>query len=329
MTDAPPGLIYRAEDGIWRVGSNSSASRISDKPDAVISPDGGQVLYIQNDDIFVADLRTGLKRNITHTASRSECCPEWWPGQDGIIVFGSWPEEYEPFHSPFGDFDYGFLTRARTDGSDYKVLDESEGFYNWLAPRPYASLLIYGDRIYENSTGSRPFSGADFSLVPSENTPLREYVSARAWSPNGEFLAAYVYRRIESDPNLNEGVALFDFAARTVRYVHNYRVFGTDVQPPLPAWSHDGSMIAFYARDDHDPAKGLWVIEIETGQVLFSPTQNWPLECRGNIVWSPANNQIACTTHNREETTYWLIGLQNGEAMRFELKEGAGLLDWR
>ncbi len=325
---APDGLIYQMNNGIWRINENGASARISDKPDAILSSTENKLLYIQNGDVFVADLENGEKRNVTRTADRIECCPKWWYGAEDTIVFGSWPETYQPFHGPFGDFEFGFLTIAKIDGSKYEVLDDQNPFYNWLAPAPYSSRLIYGDKLYERETGIQEFSTTGFSVSPTFDAPLREHISSPNWSHDGTLLAGYIYYQ-QADSNLNEGLAIFNFTDNTIHFVHDYQVYGTDTPPSLPIWSSDNSMIAFYARDYATENHGLWVVSIIREETLFSPSQNIQLDCRDEIVWSPKNNLVACAVKNRNEKEYWLIDIETEKIMRFEMPEGATLLDWQ
>ena len=327
-TDAPDGLTYFMPDGVWQISWQGIAERLSNKPNARISPTGQKLLYIENGDVFVADLIAGTKVNVTNTTERTEFWPMWWPGREEMIAFGSWDHaEYGQNHTPFGDTDFGFMTQLNLHTSLYTVLDETEPFYNLPAPRPYSATVLFGNRIFTEEGGIQVLSTADFAIIPEEKAPLRERVHSYTWSPDGKILAAYVYRKVDTIPALIEGIVLVDLEQQTIRYLHEYVVYGTDTAAPQPVWSGDGSMLAFYARDYEANGRGLWIMNVDSGEVIFSAAQDTPLECRSEFVWDPTDSRIACRDY--WERHFWLIRLVDQTIQKFSLPTDAHLVAWR
>src|SRR5574341_1615534 len=72
------GLTYWDYAGQWQIQADGQAQLILDHPFAQFSSNGTQALYEQDWDIWIADLSTGERRNLTNTPDHSECCPNWW-----------------------------------------------------------------------------------------------------------------------------------------------------------------------------------------------------------------------------------------------------------
>jgi len=102
---------------------------------ARLSADGRFVLFSPeyDPDIWLADLTTGERRNLTESSNRYNGSPQWWPGQEDVIIFGS-SEMLGP--------GFGNPTTVRTDSSDYRVLDEERS--GPLALSTDGELLAYG-----------------------------------------------------------------------------------------------------------------------------------------------------------------------------------------
>ena len=74
MTVLPPGLIFSAAGGSWRVGADGQPIQLSADPNANLSPDAlqggsGQELLFRgaggiSDDIWISFLSTGEERNL-------------------------------------------------------------------------------------------------------------------------------------------------------------------------------------------------------------------------------------------------------------------------
>jgi len=112
----PIGLIYQSAGGLWQVNAEGESARILELGEAspytwpAVSPDGAQILYTGGDDIWLADIATGERRNLTQTPDRSECCAQRALGQPDVILFSSWPLGE-------GGMDSGHPTLARLGGA--------------------------------------------------------------------------------------------------------------------------------------------------------------------------------------------------------------------
>ncbi|MBN1581018.1 MAG: hypothetical protein JXA89_09975 [Anaerolineae bacterium] len=65
----PPGLVYRLQNTLWLIDADEQAQFISNDPQAVLSPNGRQLLTTNpaDGDPWLLDLATGNGRNLTNT----------------------------------------------------------------------------------------------------------------------------------------------------------------------------------------------------------------------------------------------------------------------
>jgi hypothetical protein len=278
------GLIYQNGDGLWHVNADGESARLFDRPGAVISPDSTRVLYAEGDDIWLADIATGERRNLTGTSGRADCCPRWWPARSDTVLFSSRPPEST-------DPSYGFPTMVQLDGSDYRVLDDAdnEASFALPAPSPDGETVAY-DRagqawLYRRDAGPASF---DLTRYGMASDPQLRVVSP-AWSPDGRRIA-WVIGDCRSGGCLYS-VGVFDLELGTALSLHPYTPIGMGGQPPAPAWSPDGRWLAFTARAASPDDAGLWVISVTGDQ------EEYRLDAASradhNPVWSPDGRWLA------------------------------------
>lgn len=312
----PPGLVYRTTDGLWRVEAGGHPVRLFDHADARLSPDGTRVLYTQANDLWLADLRTGGRRNLTRTPDRIECCPLWWPTRSEVVFFGSWPQETQEL---FGN---GFLTMVEVDGSGCRVLDNEKVLSGPPAPAPDGQTIAY-DRgttwLYRWDVGSEPFDPVEYGL-PGLEGEYQVHLATPAWSPDGKRLAGRV---VGLSHGVQVGIGVFDLETQTSRLWLRYRPVGMGGFPPAPVWSPDGRWLAFHAAADGPIERGLWVVRADGGENHF-------LGMGGDPVWSPDGRRLA---FNRSgpgvEWSIWLAEVRTWRLWPVDLPPRATPVDWR
>jgi Tol biopolymer transport system component len=281
--DAPSaGLIYATADGLWGIAGDGSPVPLIDQPGAQISPDGRRAVFSaglgteESSDVWLADLETGERRNLTNTPDRDEVNPIWWPGRPEVIVFGSGVGMEIP--------DAGYPTVVRTDGSDYEVLDTEQGGPRALSPD--GRSVAYGGydaggSIYRWGEGPEPFEPARYGLAV-------EKLYEPAWRPDGRRLAWKVGGELTGEGTWQIGIALFDLDAETAELLHPYEPVGGTFDAG-PAWSPDGEWLAFVTHQE-PPAEGrlpnLWVVRPEDGQETYVGAGVTP-------TWSPGGQRLA------------------------------------
>lgn len=119
----PPGLIYKTNNGLWRVDSDGKSAQLSKQFFDYISPEGTSAIDLKGspflEEMWLTDLVTGQQHNLTEKLGRSITCAVWWPERFGSILFGSWPLQD-------GGRNSGFLSIIQADRSGYEILDEEK-----------------------------------------------------------------------------------------------------------------------------------------------------------------------------------------------------------
>jgi Tol biopolymer transport system component len=281
----PPGLIYKANEGLWRVEVDGKPIILIDQVyDVAISPDGDRLLAIENNPapqvLWLIDLETGQRRNLTENFDRVVCCPVWWPSRPDWVLFQSWASnDIAP--------DAGYLTAARLDGPEQRIFDSKYRSNGLPAPAP-DSLTIAYDRhgeawLYEWGGNPRQF---DQEIYGQKNI---QRIASPAWSPDGKQLAWYVGG--DFGQGWQVGLAVFDLEAKMALLLHVYTNAGRGGWFDAPVWSPDGQWLAFGAEDQDQARAGLWVVRLD-GQEEHLITSEGK---RGyaSPVWSPNGRWLA------------------------------------
>jgi len=316
----PFGLIYQTAEGLWHVNADGESARIFDRPGAVISPDSTQVLYAEADDIWLADVATGERRNLTQKPDQLECCAQWWPGQPDVILFNSWKTAENDGPNS------GLPTVVRLDGSEYQVLDEEQVAYALPAPSPDGQTVAYDKAgqawLYRFDTGAEPFDLTPYGMT---SDPQLRVVSP-AWSPDGQRLAWVVGDCRQGE--CQYGVGVFDPEAQTLELLHPYTPVGVGGQPPAPVWSPDGNWLAFTTWDTNLDDAGLWVARVDGPR-----EEEYQLDVGSravhNPVWSPGGRWLAFnSTPQGVGSGVWLAEVGTWNLHSPDLPPDAYLVDW-
>jgi hypothetical protein len=296
------GLIYWTVDELWRVNADGKAVGILENPGhgrIAVSPDGNQVLFEQEDDIWLADISTGERRNLTQTPDRDECCAQWWPGQPEAILFNFTPRNE--------GMAYSVSTMARLDSSGYQVLDDSQTSTIFPALSPDGQTIAYEKegqaRLYRLGTGPEPFDLTPYGL-PSDP---KLWVTSPTWSPDGRQLAWVIsdYRQENSQSN----VGVFDLEAETLQMFQPYRLI----------WSPDGRWMVLSSQD----LSGFSVVRTD------DPSVEHHLEWSNSPVWSPDGRWLACLSTTQDSISeMFLLEVDTGTLRWFDLPPGTYLVDW-
>jgi Tol biopolymer transport system component len=284
----PFGLIYQSAGGLWHVNADGEPMRILELDGAspytrpAVSPDGTQVLYTHEDVVWLADIASGERRNLTGEVDRSECCAQWALGEPDVILFSSWP-----LGETGMDFGYPTLARLgdahREQASAYRVIEDAARSYALPALSPDGRAVAY-DRagqawLYREDTDAEPLDRTAYSLAGGSEWRM----VSPAWSPDGGRLA-WVVNDCSAGP-CQSNVGVFDLKGRTAQRLHPHRPAGMGGWPAAPIWSPDGRWLAFTAWAEEPAESGLWVVRVdgqgeeehhlETGRGRGSPEAVW------------------------------------------------------
>ncbi len=316
-TPAPalPGLIYEDGEGLWRVAPNWLPELLAEVPQgAALSPDGRHVLYQLETDIWLVELATGEKRNLTEGTGRAHCCTQWWPARPGAILFGSWPAD-----SDLGPTT-GFLSTVQADGSDYAVLDEEVQSNALPGPSSDGQIIAY-DRagsawLYRWGSGPEQLDPAAYGLA----NVVR--LGGPSWSPDGRQLA---WTAAIQDPDWRIALVIFDLETQTARLLHPYSNVGRGGWFPPPAWSPDGRWLAFAAEDIRPEANGIWVVAADGSEEIYLGPGAKP-------IWSPDGHWLTYLGYaapgSGEELMDQLVEVGSWYSIQMFLPPSAIVLDW-
>lgn len=282
----PPGLIYKTDFGLWWTDSAGQSVQLlafdAQHASFVLSKDAEQALYWDwnEGDIWLADLRTGERRNLTNTPTRRECCPIWWTNDPDTILFASQSLADQPFGATL-------LMSINLSTGQLSVLDASGGFMPPVAASPDGRVLALSRNaqayVYQENQGLQPFPVLDYGF------PVRKAYSigGPSWSPNGQRLAWIVNGSFDGKDQT--GVGVFDLTAHSWQLYHPYVPIGRGgFGFSTATWSPDGKWLAFQVntRDEggHEVA-GIYVAPL-AGE---SEGHQFGL---GSIAWRPDSRQL-------------------------------------
>jgi Tol biopolymer transport system component len=323
-----PGLIYRTGDGLWK-NVGPQVVQVFDRADALLSPAGTQVLYAERGggdlDLWLVDLVTGARRNLTDTPDRVEAHFRWWPARPGVVLFSSRPQEIMPAPGVTG-----FLATVDVTSGGYRVLDDQNHTGGPPAPSPDGQTVAYGSGsagwLYDWETGPEAFDPVDSGLAGYADVRI----GSPAWSPDGGKLAWVVGGRSTADGSNQMGVAVFDLEARTARVLHAYEPVGGDGWPAAPVWSPDGRWLAFVAWARNSEEAGVWVVRADGQQDEEGREEEGAHHLGGAYpVWSPDGRWLVFgRTLGDGEVRSWLAWEGTWTLHRIDLPADAYVVDW-
>lgn len=295
----PAGLVYglTPKNQLVQVDEDGNLVRLIDRAEAVIAPDGRQALFVEAADVWLADLITGERRNLTRTPERREAEPRWWPARPGWIAFSSRPNEQGSAAALAAS-----PTVMRLDGTRYQVLAEAEAQRGFaLAPdgRTLASSTGPHTWLHDLDTGQRRrLDPREFGYQPPAAGAWS--LAWPAWSPDGTQLA-WTLTEAGADGGTRVSGLVLDLDAGTARGLHPYLLAGAlDRLSPL-LWSPDGRWLVMPVHSDSFGEGGLWALRVDGSEERYL----------GNLYgahWSPDGRWLAASynTPDNQALTYAL-----------------------
>lgn len=297
VAEPPPGLLLAMENstggwGLWLVEEDGELRQLLEeiaaptyRPDFHVSPDGRQVLYAYQGDIWRLDVASGETENVTQTEERLENVPRWLPGDAERFVAGSFPvAEAGP--------STGYLTLIGFDGS-YEVLDEEGSMTAPPAPSPDGNTIAYSKgqpflyHLDGLEHGSRPLTLSSFGL------DWVEKAGEASWSPDGSRLAWTMLGAPEASHQAT--LLTLDLATGDHQVLMTYTPAGIGGMPPAPLWGPDGDWLVASPLTFEPETSGLWLAESE-GELRRLTTQAPRLSHSPNPALARDGRRLAFST---------------------------------
>ncbi len=298
-TEVPPppahrasGLIFSNSDGTLWINRQGEVQLLIDRSLARFSPDGTWIAYGEEDpatnmdDIWLMEIATGLRKNITNTPDRSENTPYWVPGHPDILVFGSDTE--------IGRTNSSYPTVVNVDGTGYEILDPDTGGFRAVSPD--GETFVYGGYdgtmlLYRWDNGTEVFDPSDFDIAV-------EKLFEPTWSPDGNKIAWFASGYFLNNEITQLGIVLFDLDTQSASLMHVYEPQGGSEFMNFLVWSPDGEWLAFTTHNE-PPATGrapnLWVIRPDGSDEVYIAEGTVP-------VWRYDGKYLAFQALNEEST---------------------------
>lgn len=297
IAEPPPGLLLALENsaggwGLWLVEEGGDLRQLVEeiaeptyRPDFHVAPDGRQMLYAYQGDIWRLDVASGKVENVTQTEERLESAPRWLPGDTERFVAGSFPlAEAGP--------SAGYLTLIGFDGS-YDVLDEEGSMTAPPAPSPDGKTIAYSKgqpflyHLEGPETGGRPIVLTSFGL------DWVDKAGEASWSPDGSRLAWTMLGTPEASHQAT--LLALDLATGDHQVLMTYTPAGIGGMPPAPLWGPDGDWLVASPLTFEPETSGLWLAESE-GELRRLTTQAPRLSHTPNPALSPDGRRLAFST---------------------------------
>gem|GEM_PF-988875 len=282
----------------------------TDASSPVWSPDGSKIAFDQGPygdrEIYVMNA-DGTGRTRLTTLPGEDGSPTWSPDGSKIAFLHTWDER------PYSEEAVNEIHVMNADGTGERALGIWGKIIEDLAWSPDSSRIAYA-----SGTGEPFYQKVEVrDIITGESQWIDKWGRHPSWSPDGSWIA-YEYDSLHQDRDRAGGiwVASADGTARTA--------LSTDVQNRddcEPAWSPDGSRIAFVS--DRDGSREIYVMNADgTGQTRLTVNSDYI----SSPAWSPDGTRIAF--QHSLNGNYGISIVRAGGGGETRLADSAGQFDW-
>jgi hypothetical protein len=359
---APPsGIVYRTDDGLWRVDSNGKSELllgITNDSSIALSPDGTRILYgtdadpsdnysvadHQSNKYSVIDLTTKSEIQLTPISKYAVCDTAWWAARPSTVL-----AMVQPVSEVGGIICKGIPALFSLNSKTFNALAAEPSEYYPFAASPDGGMLAFDQGgvpwLYHEGIGARMFDAAQYGFPKLTEA----FFSNPAWSPNGHQLAWVVAGKMGN--KWQHGVGVFNFQDHTSQFLFPYEIEGFDGGRSYIVWSTDNKRFAVWNFGEDL----MWVLSADgtdtyfeepAGNPIWSPNGQWlayagrsgttkvysPQDQRtkeiGNgipLEWSPNSHRLISNSNDQD---FQLVDLDTWNLKRLDLPQDATVLDW-
>ncbi len=273
----PVGLVYRDQEGFWRVASNGEPEliyEVSMEENLFPSPDYKHFISFVDTmterEFWITETETNNRVKLDPGEEYFICGLSWWKARlDAIIA------TVEPIDEAGGMHCEGMPAIFSFDGKLQHVIGDQPHWDNAFALSPDGNTLAFSQAgepwIYEWGIDSKQLNLKSYGFPEM----TRVYLSHPAWSSSGRLLA-WTVSGVLNDEEVS-GVGIFDTRSHTSTFLYPFASGGYDAGSNL-YWLPDEQQIILdnYSRDIH------WLLDIDgssatelTEVPYISPNGEW------------------------------------------------------
>jgi TolB protein len=258
---------------VWAFARDGASTQLTftgnEEQQSSWAPDGRRIAFKRSDEVWVRDVTTDeppvrLTRKAVSTENNTQ--PTWSPDGRSILFRTNRTDPSENIAD---------IWIMDADGAHQRPLIAQDGDERYPAVSPDGTLLAYT---------SNEGLGADLWLANADGTGANKLLdsgrfdSAPAWSPDGTKLAFEIHDPVVS--SFDGDIFVTDIRTGEVTQLTSDPA-GFPVHDEGPAWSPDGTMIAFTSTRS-DPLGDIWVMNADgsgprrlTDNTILDESPDW------------------------------------------------------
>jgi Tol biopolymer transport system component len=302
------GLILNGVNGgeLGIIQPDGSLKSILNRQITNVSPDLEQGIEENNGDLWLYNLKTSSLLRLTMTDDREEGLSAWWPNHLENILFTSRVKNQPA--------DVHYLSTIRSDGTNYRVLDQDHPITGWPVPSPDGVWVAYSSNglgwLWGGEAGPQQVDPASYGL----SSPKGQSIFNPTWSPDASKLAWTWTSLLNVGERM--GIVVFDLEKKTYQISHLFAPL-TEEEPGAAAlWSPDGQWLAYQINSSEPAESGTWLMSMNgSGQEIHMTGDGYR-----PVAWKPDSTQLVIYQQQTGAFALWLLTMNTWDFRNAEIK---------